>query len=117
MIVEPYEWKRRVCLNGCQIHDDPTDCSGPVEGHHLISRQSLRKRGLSYLDWDTRNGFAACQRAHRRHTGAVERIPYEKIPEAALEFAREAGLEWQLDRFYPRTSTLSGDTENPGFSA
>lgn len=113
MIVEPFEWKRRVCLNGCQVHDNPEDCSGPIEGHHVITRQSLRKRGLSYLDWDTRNSLACCQRAHRRHTGAVERISYERLPAAAIEFAKEVDLDWQLDRFYPRL----GDTVDPGSAA
>lgn len=113
MIVEPFEWKRRVCLNGCQVHDDPADCSGPIEGHHLITQQSLRKRGHSHDVWDIRNGLGVCQRAHRRHTSAKERIPYEKIPQEAIEFAREIGVEWHLDRYYPRL----GDTVNPGSAA
>lgn len=84
------------------MHDNASDCVGPVQGHHVITQQSLRKRGLDDRLWDVRNGVGVCERAHARHTKAVQRIPYDRLPQAAIDFAVEAGLDWQLERYYPR---------------
>lgn len=114
MICEtPLEWKRRSCQRGCLLHDDASDCEGPLESHHVITQQALRKRGLSHLAWDIRNSFSVCERGHRRHTLAVGRIPRNRLPAEAFEFADEHGLGWMIERYYP----LSGDTENPGSKA
>lgn len=101
VVLEPLAWKRVVTLGGCIVHDDPADCVDPLEGHHVISQQALRKRGLHDFLWDVRNGVGVCGRAHRRHDLATERIPREKLPPCVWEFAAEHGLTWYLERFYP----------------
>lgn len=128
----PLEWKQRVTMHGCQIHDDPAECEPPLQGAHVLPQQALKRRGLHAHLWDTRNGVGSCYRAHRRSDGALERFPREKIPPQADEFAQEHGLGWMLDNLYPRKAeqafrdtetngcckdTRSGDTENPGSEA
>lgn len=97
---DPLEWKRRVCLRGCAIHDDPLDCEPPLQAAHVISKQALKSRGLQDYLWDTRNGLSACYKAHRRSDSAVERFPRSRIPEAAEAFALELGIDYLLDRYY-----------------
>lgn len=103
MICDPAEWKRRVCLQGCAIHTEFAECEGTLEAHHIITQQALRKRGFTWSLWDTRNGLPICAHRHAQHTRAIQRIPYEALPQSAIEFANEVGLEWQLERYYPRT--------------
>jgi hypothetical protein len=98
---DPLDWKRRVCLNGCVVHHNG-GCEGPLQAHHVISQQALRRRGLDRELWNVRNGVAVCEQAHRRHTLAVERICYDDLPYAAFQFANEHGLAWMIDRYYPR---------------
>lgn len=101
------DWKRRVCSHGCALEFWPGHvCEDQIEAHHVITQQSLRKHGLKEHRWNTDNGMALCYKAHRRHTLAVERVPYEALPEAAIRFAFEHGLDYQLDRFYPRMEVL-----------
>ena len=98
----PLDWKRRVCLNGCLVHRNRDDCEGPLQAHHVITQQALRRRGLDAYLWDTRNGFCACEGTHRRHSLAVERICYDDLPYSAFQFANEHRLAWMIDRYYPR---------------
>lgn len=105
MIVTPEEWKRRVCMNGCMVHADSSQCVGLLQAHHVITQQALRKRGHGDLLWDTRNGFAICEGAHARHSLAIDRIAYDDLPYAAFQFANELGLGWMIDRYYPRRET------------
>lgn len=108
MIVEPAEWKRRVSLTGCVVHADPRECDGPLQCHHIITQQALRKRGLDFLRYDVRNGMCLCYRAHRRHTNRTEPIDYSYLSQGAIDFATEVGLDWQLDRYYPRGVVRDG---------
>lgn len=100
------EWKRRVCVHGCQVHGDPRDCDGPVQAHHIILQQHLRKHGLADHVLDTDVGMGVCYLAHRQHHNATRRIPYECVPDAAIRFAYEHGIDWMLDRYYPQTQVL-----------
>jgi hypothetical protein len=76
-------------------------CAGQVQGHHAISRQALRRRGLHrYMD-DLRNRVAVCEHRHEQHTTRCRPIPRELLPVSVFEFAKELGLSWYLDRFYP----------------
>jgi hypothetical protein len=100
VVVSPEEWKRRVCLHGCAVHDDPADCDGVLQAHHVITQGHLRKHGLEGALWDVRNGLCCCEGAHRRHTLAVERIRRDRLPAETVGFAEEHGLGWKLDRYY-----------------
>lgn len=86
---------------GCLLHDDPADCVGDVEAHHVISQQQLRRVGRYDLLWDPNNGMGACDKGHDRHHLAFDRIPLESIPERCLAFAREHGFEDVIARYYP----------------
>lgn len=97
-------WRRAVCgSNLCAVTGLIGTPEDRIEGHHVISKQALRKRGLAGKFWDPRNGMPVLSSVHARHTAAFERIPFEALPESVFEFARELELEWLLERDYPRT--------------
>lgn len=96
-------WNER---GACEI-DAPHVCDGRVENHHVIDREKLKEIGRPDLVFDVRNRLRVDYRTHRRHTTAVERIPFEWLPPAAIEFARELGLVWWLERFYPSLRTAA----------
>ena len=94
-------FKLIVTCPGCQIHDDPVDCEGPIQAAHLIPKQALRRRGFSpEVIWDPRNGIAACRRAHCRSDAGLERFPSSRLPVEAWAFAEEVGLGWMLEKLY-----------------
>lgn len=86
---------------GCLLHDDPADCVGDVEAHHVVSQQQLRRAGRDDLLWDPRNGMAVCDQGHDRHHLAFDRIPRDRVPARCLAFAVENGLDRLIDRYYP----------------
>ncbi len=98
------EWKRRVTAQGCQVHTHPGDCEMPLQAHHVITQQQLRRHGLEAHVIDTDIGMGTCYRAHRMHHNRTLPIPYELIPDAAIRFAFEHGLDWLLDRYYPKAT-------------
>lgn len=77
---------------------------GHCDAHHVLPVKTLKKLGLHEHLWDSRNGLAlgrgACH-CHEAHENRMRPVPRSKLPEAALEFAREHGLEWRLERLYP----------------
>ncbi len=101
VLVEPAEWKRRVCHGGCIIHDDPADCDGPLQGHHVISQQHLRRDGHADVVWDVRIGVGICEAAHTDHTRGTRRIPRDRLPSPVVAFVHDLGLDWRLERYYP----------------
>lgn len=70
------------------------------DAHHVIPKQSLKRRNLHAHLWDARNGIPLARRVHERHTTAVERIERSALPPAAEEFAAELGLSHLLERYY-----------------
>lgn len=63
--------------------------AGFVQAGHVIREQTVKREHGDR--WDTRNRLwvgVAC-RCHERHTLAVERIPLEKLPDVAFDFAAE----------------------------
>ena len=76
------------------------ECEGRVEGHHAITRQALRKRGLDEFQWDRRNRVALCDRAHLSHHTRAQPLPRELLPASVFGFADELGLLWLIDRVY-----------------
>ena len=85
---------------GCQIHDDPLDCDGPVQAAHIIPKQSLKRHGHEDKVWDTRNAVGACYKAHRRSDAGIERFPRRVFTPEVYEFADEVGLGYLLDKLY-----------------
>jgi hypothetical protein len=103
----PKMWKFLVLRRDgrCQMEGvGRVECDGDLEAHHLVTQQQLRKIHASEEQrWDVRNGMALCERHHRRHTRALERVPFDVLRSEALEFAREIGLGWILEKYYPVT--------------
>lgn len=82
-----------------------------IEAHHIIAKQTLtwvaRERGYDPdrtqgLIWDARNGMALCATCHQRHETAFKRVPFAALPEASLTFARDNGLFYLIERYYPK---------------
>jgi HNH endonuclease len=79
-----------------------------LEGHHVVAQRYLkpleRRLGLEpgTLLWDPALGMALCRRCHERHELAVVRVPRSALPAAASERAHELGLDWLIERMYPR---------------
>ena len=92
------DWKRSVIDRdaGCVVHHD---CEGELQAHHVVTQQHLRKRHLDCA-WDRRIGVTVCERAHRRHHSAHERIPYDSLPTEVVGFVTDLGLDWYLERYY-----------------
>jgi hypothetical protein len=83
------------------------------EAHHIITQQQLklvaRTHGLGLdLDrilYDQRNRLWVCRRHHGAHHSSAKPIPWRIVERHApkvKQFARELGLEWWLERTYPR---------------
>jgi hypothetical protein len=84
----------------CVVHNDPADCDGDFQAHHVVTQQQLRKAGREDLMWDPSNGATTCELAHRRHHRAIQRIPLAKLPQRCIDFATEHGFLDILDRYY-----------------
>jgi hypothetical protein len=102
------EWRRHFAARPCVMYrESPCDQEGTFRnfGHHVLSQQALKRRHLHGLLFDRRNGIALCSRHHRRHEAAVERIPRDRLPPEALEFAERLGLGWWIEQRYPKRAT------------
>jgi hypothetical protein len=89
-------------LGSCMVcRFEGVACRGPVQGHHIISRQTLRRLGFHEHLLDRRNRLAVCEHRHEQHTSGFRPIPRRLLPGSVFEFAAELGLGWWLDRYYP----------------
>lgn len=84
----------------CLIHDDADNCEFPLQAHHVVTQQQLRKAGRHDLLWDPANGMTICEGAHAKHTKASRRIPLSRVPARARRFAAEHGFAHVLARYY-----------------
>lgn len=85
-------------VSACMVHGI---CRGPVQGHHAIEKQALKRRGLHRFLDDTRNRVPVCEHRHEQHTTRFKPIPRWVLPASVFEFANELGLGWLIDRDYP----------------
>lgn len=76
------------------------ECSGQVQGHHIISKMALKRRGLHEHLWDIRNRLPVCTYRHEQATVAYRQIPLGVLPPEAWEFATELSLLGFLYRHY-----------------
>ena len=91
-------------------------CDGRMEKAHLVRQQTIRKALRSKDDvedaraiiWDPRVWRPACYRHHTMLDHArTLRIPREAIPAETVEYARELGLLWWVDRTYREREMLA----------
>lgn len=87
-----------VCCEVCPY--EGTACSGPIQGHHVIGRQKLKRLGLTDFLLDKRNRLGVCEYRHEQHTTGYKPIPRAVLPQAVFEFAEELGLTWYLEKHY-----------------
>ena len=103
----PLRWRLMTIAKGCRLHGFGCLNHSWHQAHHVISQQNLRKHGKDEYLWDTRNGMGLCESAHRAHDLAVARVPYERLLPENLAFAKELGLEYLLDRYYPKEKQVT----------
>jgi hypothetical protein len=96
--------ERGACCANC----GGTKRDGPLEVHHVLPRQALRRLGLD--EWDPDLGLVLCSepspnRCHDRHTNAFARVPHERLRPENIAIAERYGLTWLLERNHPRGGT------------
>lgn len=77
-----------------------------IQGHHVLDQQVIEDfalgAGLSDAEtqtllWDPDNGVPVCAwPCHARHTSAMARISFAKLPARAIAFAERLGLGHRL---------------------
>jgi hypothetical protein len=101
-------FKTAVCSEPCiGTRVDGHVCDGPLQAMHVVSKQTLRRRGLAHLVYDPVNGIAGCYLIHRRHDLCVEKIPRSLLPGRCVEWARAHGLLDDLLRHWPAESEVA----------
>lgn len=71
-------------------------CDGPLDAHHLIRQQVLRRTGNDEARMDPRGGVLLCDRHHTLVT--VARLRRDEVPAQAWAFAADYGLQPELER-------------------
>lgn len=95
-------FKVTVCSEPCIGRLIPGhECDGPLQAMHVVPKQTLKRRELRHLLWTPENGIAGCERIHRRHDLAVEKIDRALLPQRCIDFARKHGLMDALERHWP----------------
>lgn len=117
-------WRAQVfAMHGkvCATHDREA-----VHAHHVITQQALvdhlraklrDDRALKLILSDPRNGMPLCKECHdAHHHPAVNdgRLPYATLKPCHLEFAATYGLEWWLEKHYPREAPPGPSGEPDG---
>lgn len=83
-------------------------CSGPLDAHHVLPKRFLKTNYSTFPDaekWerihDPANGVALCRAAHDAVTTRMGYIFLEELPARVVDFARDQGLMWRLERECP----------------
>lgn len=99
-VIEADIWREG--LTGCEVcENEGTACRGPIQGHHVVSKQKLKRLGHTDHLLDKRNRLGVCEHRHEQHTTGHKPIPRWALPASVFEFTEELGLTWYLDRYYP----------------
>jgi hypothetical protein len=99
-VIESDLWREG--LGRCQVCPaEGKACRGRIQGHHVIEKKTLRRHGLDEFVWDKRNRLSVCEYRHEQHTSRYNPIPRSLVPQDALDFAREIGLDYVIERYYP----------------
>ncbi len=76
-------------------------CDGEMQAMHVVPKQTLKRRGLRHLIWDPVNAVNGCERVHRRHDLAVEKIPRSALPGRCVHWAERHGVLDALQARWP----------------
>ena len=58
-----------------------------LERHHVVLESLVRRHGGR--PWDFANSMLVTPQCHRHHHDKFRRIPFDAVPQAAIEFATE----------------------------
>jgi hypothetical protein len=87
---------------GCTEQEAWDEDGAPLQAHHAVPQQRLKRLGLHALLWDPRNAVALCASDHMRHTSRHAVVAFERLPVCTVQFATEHGLLDALLREHPR---------------
>lgn len=74
-----------------------------LEAHHILEKEKLKRLGLPpEAVHDPRNALCLCVHHHDQHEHHRERVPRGLLPAGTFEWAAGHGVEWLLDRTYPK---------------
>jgi hypothetical protein len=82
--------------------------SSPVLEAARAEREQLEKEKLARLGLppeavhDPRNALCLCVHHHDQHEHHRERVPRRRLPAGTFAWAAENGVDWLLDRTYPK---------------
>lgn len=88
---------------GCTEQEAWDEDGAPLQAHHAVTQQRLRRLGLNHLLWDPRNAVPLCASDHARHTSRHAPVAFERLPARTVQFATENGLLDALLREHPKT--------------
>jgi hypothetical protein len=75
-----------------------------TDGHHVITKQVLKREHHAHDVWDLANFLPLCRRCHLNHHAWSRRLSMQLLREhcpQVVGFAAELGLVAWLDRHYP----------------
>lgn len=112
-----YDDVARFCSGQCWLRQVMPGhaCSGPLDMHHIL-RKSFLKAYASTLEpeakWsivhDPDLGVLVCRGGHDNITNAFRRLPWDYLPERAIEAAENYGITWKLEQECPPLAEVMG---------
>jgi hypothetical protein len=75
-------------------------CEGRLDRAHLVTKQLLKREGLSDFISDARAWVPACRRHHTMFDSYNLTVPRERLPEPFLTLMADLDLSWWVDRRY-----------------
>jgi hypothetical protein len=105
--LSPLEWREATWKRSggvCWVTGEPLELDASFfvwSAHHMLPKRLLAPE----VRYDARNGIPLLSSAHSAHTSRMRVIPFETLPDSAMEFATEIG-DWAIAallREHPRT--------------
>jgi hypothetical protein len=83
----------------CAVCGNP----GEFDAHHVVAKQTLKKRGLVHRLYDPRNALRLCDRCHAEETACTLKVDTSELTDDNIcfvwEVLKEAGQNY-LERHY-----------------
>ena len=106
-----HDWERevyRLCESRCIVTGRYVPNPRPINFHHVVAKQRLRRDGRFEVVYHPWNGVLVIDDVHANHETAHRRIRLGELPERCIRFAEEYGYTGYIARFYPAAGS-SGD--------